>query len=134
MAAVKKVTQTRRRKELKNVDRGQVHTQSSFNNTLDTITDMSGNAISWSSAGSLGFKGSRKGTPFAAQMAADTAAKAAKEHGLRSVEVYVKGPGAGRESAIRALAAADLEITMITDVSPIPHNGCRPPKRRRVEV
>ena len=132
MAAVKKVTQTRRRKELKNVDRGQVHIQSSFNNTLVTITDMSGNAISWSSAGSLGFKGSRKGTPFAAQMAADTAAKAAKEHGLRSVEVYVKGPGAGREAAIRALAAADLEITMITDVSPIPHNGCRPPKRRRV--
>ena len=132
MAAVKKVTQTRRRKELKNVDRGQVHIQSSFNNTLVTITDMSGNAISWSSAGSLGFKGSRKGTPFAAQMAADTAAKAAKEHGLRSVEVYVKGPGAGREAAIRALAAADLEITLITDVSPIPHNGCRPPKRRRV--
>ena len=132
MAAVKKVTQTRRRKELKNVDRGQVHIQSSFNNTLVTITDMSGNAISWSSAGSLGFKGSRKGTPFAAQMAADTAAKAAKEHGLRSVEVYVKGPGAGREAAIRALAAADLEVTMITDVSPIPHNGCRPPKRRRV--
>ena len=132
MAAVKKATQTRRRKELKNVDRGQVHIQSSFNNTLVTITDMSGNAISWSSAGSLGFKGSRKGTPFAAQMAADTAAKAAKEHGLRSVEVYVKGPGAGREAAIRALAAADLEITLITDVSPIPHNGCRPPKRRRV--
>ena len=132
MAAVKKVTQTRRRKELKNVDRGQVHIQSSFNNTLVTITDMSGNAVSWSSAGSLGYKGSRKGTPFAAQMAAETAAKAAKEHGLRSVEVYVKGPGAGRESAIRALAACDLEITLISDVSPIPHNGCRPPKRRRV--
>ena len=132
MAAVKKATQTRRRKELKNVDRGQVHIQSSFNNTLVTITDMSGNAISWSSAGSLGFKGSRNGTPFAAQSAADTAAKIAKEHGLRSVEVYVKGPGAGREAAIRALAAADLEITLITDVSPIPHNGCRPPKRRRV--
>ncbi len=132
MAAVKKVTQTRRRKELKNVDRGQVHIQSSFNNTLVTITDMSGNAISWSSAGSLGFKGSRKGTPFAAQMASETAARAAKEHGLRSVEVYVKGPGAGRESAIRALANCDLEVTMITDVSPIPHNGCRPPKRRRV--
>ena len=122
----------RRRKELKKVDRGQAHIQSSFNNTLVTITDMNGNAISWSSAGSLGFKGSRKGTPFAAQSAADTAARAAKEHGLRSVEVYVKGPGAGRESAIRALAAADLEITMITDVSPIAHNGCRPPKRRRV--
>ena len=132
MAATKKATQTRRRKELKKVDKGQAHIQSSFNNTLVTITDMNGNAISWSSAGSLGFKGSRKGTPFAAQMAADTAAKAAKEHGLRSVEVYVKGPGAGRESAIRALAAADLEVTMITDVSPIPHNGCRPPKRRRV--
>ena len=132
MAATKKATQVRRRKELKKVDKGQAHIQSSFNNTLVTITDMSGNAISWSSAGSLGFKGSRKGTPFAAQMAADTAAKAAKEHGLRSVEVYVKGPGAGRESAIRALAAADLEVTMITDVSPLPHNGCRPPKRRRV--
>lgn len=132
MAAPKKAAQTRRRKELKKVDRGQAHIQSSFNNTLVTITDASGNAISWSSAGSLGFKGSRKGTPFAAQMAADTAARAAKEHGLRSVEVYVKGPGAGREAAIRALAAADLEITLITDVSPIPHNGCRPPKRRRV--
>ena len=132
MAATKKATQVRRRKELKKVDRGQAHIQSSFNNTLVTITDMNGNAISWSSAGSLGFKGSRKGTPFAAQSAADTAARAAKEHGLRSVEVYVKGPGAGRESAIRALAAADLEITMITDVSPIAHNGCRHPKRRRV--
>ena len=132
MAATKKAAQTRRRKELKKVDKGQAHIQSSFNNTLVTITDMNGNTISWSSAGSLNFKGSRKGTPFAAQMAADTAARAAKEHGLRSGEVYVKGPGAGRESAIRALAAADLEITMITDVSPIPHNGCRPPKRRRV--
>ena len=131
-AATKKATATRRRKELKKIDKGQVHIQSSFNNTLVTITDMSGNAISWSSAGSLGFKGSRKGTPFAAQQASETAAKAAKEHGLRSVEVFVKGPGAGRESAIRALSACDLEITMITDVSPIPHNGCRPPKRRRV--
>ena len=131
-AATKKVAQVRRRKELKKVDKGQAHIQSSFNNTLVTITDMNGNAISWSSAGSLGFKGSRKGTPFAAQSAADTAARIAKEHGLRSVEVYVKGPGAGREAAIRALAAADLEITLITDVSPIPHNGCRPPKRRRV--
>ena len=131
-AATEKATATRRRKELKKVDKGQVHIQSSFNNTLVTITDMSGNAISWSSAGSLGFKGSRKGTPFAAQQASETAAKAAKEHGLRSVEVFVKGPGAGRESAIRALSACDLEITMITDVSPIPHNGCRPPKRRRV--
>ncbi len=132
MAATKKVAQVRRRKELKKIDKGQAHIQSSFNNTLVTITDMNGNAISWSSAGSLGFKGSRKGTPFAAQSAADTAARIAKEHGLRSVEVYVKGPGAGREAAIRALAAADLEITLITDVSPIPHNGCRPPKRRRV--
>ena len=106
--------------------------KSSFNNTLVTFTDMQGNAISWSSAGSLGFKGSRKSTPFAAQMAAETAAKAAKEHGLRSVEVFVKGPGSGRESAIRAITNCDIEITMIQDVSPIPHNGCRPPKRRRV--
>ena len=129
---VKKTSAPRKRKELKKVDKGQVHIQSTFNNTLVTITDMSGNAVSWSSAGSLGYKGSRKGTPCAAQMATETAAKAAKEHGLRSVEVYVKGPGAGRESAIRALAACDLEITLISDVSPIPHNGCRPPKRRRV--
>ena len=122
----------KKRKDIKKVDKGQVHIQSSLNNTLVTITDAQGNAISWSSAGSLGFKGSRKSTPFAAQMAAETAAKAAKEHGLRSVEVFVKGPGAGRESAIRALTNCDLEITMIQDVSPIPHNGCRPPKRRRV--
>ena len=128
----KKTSAPRQRKELKKVDKGQVHIQSTFNNTLVTITDANGNAVSWSSAGSLGYKGSRKGTPFAAQMAAETAAKAAKEHGLRSVEVYVKGPGAGRESAIRALSACDLEITLISDVSPIPHNGCRPPKRRRV--
>ncbi len=133
MAAAKKTTTvSRKRKELKKVDKGQVHIQSSFNNTLVTVTDMQGNAISQSSAGALGFKGSRKGTPFAAQMACETAAKAAKEHGLRSVEVYVKGPGAGRESAIRALANCELEITLISDVSPIPHNGCRPPKRRRV--
>ena len=132
MAKTVKKTVRKKRRERKNIEKGQAHIQSSFNNTLVTITDMSGNAISWSRAGSLGFKGSRKGTPFAAQMAADTAAKAAKEHGLRSVEVYVKGPGAGRESAIRALAAAELEVTMITDDSPIPHNGCRPPKRRRV--
>ena len=128
----KKSSAPRKRKELKKVDKGQVQIQSTFNNTLVPITDMSGNAISWSSAGSLGYKGSRKGTPFAAQMAAETAANAAKEHGLRSVEVYVKGPGAGRESAIRALAACELEVTLISDVSPIPHNGCRPPKRRRV--
>ncbi len=131
--ATKKTTATtRKRKELKKVDKGQVHIQSSFNNTLVTVTDMQGNAISQSSAGALGFKGSRKGTPFAAQMACETAAKAAKEHGLRTVEVYVKGPGAGRESAIRALSNCELEITLISDVSPIPHNGCRPPKRRRV--
>ncbi|MBD5636327.1 MAG: 30S ribosomal protein S11 [Clostridia bacterium] len=132
MAEKKKTVQRGKRRELKKVDRGQVHIQSTFNNTIVTITDMSGNAISWSSAGSLNFKGSRKGTPFAAQMAAETAAKAAKEHGLRYVEVYVKGPGAGRESAIRALANCDLEVTLISDVSPVAHNGCRPPKRRRV--
>ncbi len=132
MAEKKKTVQRGKRRELKKVDRGQVHIQSTFNNTNVTITDMSGNAISWSSAGSLNFKGSRKGTPFAAQMAAETAAKAAKEHGLRYVEVYVKGPGAGRESAIRALANCDLEVTLISDVSPVAHNGCRPPKRRRV--
>lgn len=133
MAATKKTTTvSRKRKELKKIDKGQVHIQSSFNNTLVTVTDMQGNAISQSSAGALGFKGSRKGTPYAAQMATETATKAAKEHGLRSVEVYVKGPGAGRESAIRAIAACDVEITLIADVSPIPHNGCRPPKRRRV--
>ncbi|MDE6410939.1 MAG: 30S ribosomal protein S11 [Clostridia bacterium] len=132
MAEKKKTVQRGKRRELKKVDRGQVHIQSTFNNTIVTITDMSGNAISWSSAGALNFKGSRKGTPFAAQMAAETAAKAAKEHGLRYVEVYVKGPGAGRESAIRALANCDLEVTLISDVSPVAHNGCRPPKRRRV--
>ena len=132
MAAQKKQTTTRKRRELKKVDRGQVHIQSSFNNTLVTVTDMNGNALSWSSAGSLGFKGSRKGTPFAAQQATETAVKAAKEHGLRSAEVYVKGPGSGRESAIRALEVVGLDVTSITDVSPIPHNGCRPPKRRRV--
>ena len=128
----KKQTVSRKRRELKKVDRGQVHIQSSFNNTLVTVTDLQGNALSWSSAGSLGFKGSRKGTPYAAQQATETAVKAAKEHGLRYAEVYVKGPGSGRESAIRAIGACDVEITMITDVSPIPHNGCRPPKRRRV--
>ena len=132
MAATVNKKVTKKRKDARKVDKGQVHIQASFNNTLVTITDMSGNAISWSSAGSLGFKGSRKGTPFAAQMAAETAAKAAKEHGLRFVEVYVKGPGAGRESAIRALANCDMEVTLISDVSPIPHNGCRPPKKRRV--
>ncbi len=132
MADKRRTVSRGKKREIKKIDKGQVHIQSTFNNTLVTITDMSGNAISWSSAGSLGFKGSRKGTPFAAQMATETAAKAAKEHGLRSVEVYVKGPGAGRESAIRALANCELQVTLISDVSPIPHNGCRPPKRRRV--
>ena len=122
----------RRRIEKKNIERGAVHICSSFNNTIVTITDVAGNAISWASAGGMGFRGSKKSTPFAAQTAAETAAKAAMEHGLRSVEVYVKGPGAGREAAIRSLQAAGLEVTMIKDVTPIPHNGCRPPKRRRV--
>ena len=120
------------KKVKKNIERGQAHIQSSFNNTIVTITDMSGNALSWASSGGLGFKGSRKSTPFASQMAAEEAAKAAMEHGLKSVEVLVKGPGSGREAAIRALKAAGLEITLIRDVTPIPHNGCRPPKRRRV--
>mgnify|MGYP002622462052 CR=1 FL=1 len=127
----KKVT-SRKRREKKNIERGQAHIRSSFNNTLVTITDLNGNAISWASAGGCGFRGSRKSTPFAAQMAAEQAAKASMEHGMRVVEVYVKGPGAGRESAIRSLQAAGLEINMIKDVTPIPHNGCRPPKRRRV--
>ncbi|MBO4562313.1 MAG: 30S ribosomal protein S11 [Clostridia bacterium] len=127
----KKIT-TRKRREKKNIERGQAHIRSSFNNTLVTITDLNGNAISWASAGGCGFRGSRKSTPFAAQMAAEQAAKASMEHGMRVVEVYVKGPGAGRESAIRSLQAAGLEINMIKDVTPIPHNGCRPPKRRRV--
>jgi len=132
MATAKKGTTRKKRKERKNIERGQAHIQASFNNTLVTLTDQSGNAISWSSAGSLGFKGSRKSTPFAAQMASEAAAKAAIEHGLKNVEVYVKGPGSGREAAIRALQTAGLEITMIKDITPIPHNGCRPPKRRRV--
>ncbi len=123
---------SRKRKELKKVDKGQVHIQSSFNNTIVTVTDMNGNAIAHSSAGSLGYRGSRKSTPFAAQQAAEVAVKAAMEHGLRSAEVYVKGPGQGRESAIRALGVCGVEVTLIQDVSPIPHNGCRPPKRRRV--
>ncbi|MGL5150332.1 MAG: 30S ribosomal protein S11 [Clostridium sp.] len=130
--AAQKVKKTRRRKERKNVERGAAHIKSTFNNSIVTLTDAAGNALSWSSAGALGFKGSRKSTPFAAQMAAETAAKAAMEHGLKSVEVYVKGPGAGREAAIRSLQAAGLEVTLIKDVTPIPHNGCRPPKRRRV--
>ena len=128
----KKVIRKRQRKVKKNIERGQAHIQSSFNNTIVTITDMSGNALSWASSGGLGFKGSRKSTPFASQMAAEEAAKAAMEHGLKSVEVLVNGPGSGREAAIRALQAAGLEITLIRDVTPIPHNGCRPPKKRRV--
>ncbi|WP_296140723.1 30S ribosomal protein S11 [uncultured Anaerococcus sp.] len=124
--------QTSRRRVKKNVERGQAHINSTFNNTMVTITDMQGNALSWASAGQLGFRGSRKSTPFAAQEAAETAAKKAIDHGLKTVEVYVKGPGSGRESAIRSLQAAGLEVTMIKDVTPIPHNGCRPPKRRRV--
>ncbi|SFB20037.1 30S ribosomal protein S11 [Clostridium frigidicarnis] len=130
--AAQKVKKTRRRKERKNVEHGAAHIQSTFNNSIVTLTDTAGNALSWASAGGLGFKGSRKSTPFAAQMAAETAAKAAMEHGLKSVEVYVKGPGSGREAAIRSLQAAGLEVTLIKDVTPIPHNGCRPPKRRRV--
>ena len=128
----KAVKRVRRRREKKNIERGAAHIKSTFNNTIVTITDVAGNAISWASAGGLGFRGSRKSTPFAAQMAAETAANAAMEHGLKYVEVYVKGPGSGREAAIRALQVAGLEVNMIKDVTPIPHNGCRPPKRRRV--
>jgi small subunit ribosomal protein S11 len=123
---------TRKKRERKNIERGAAHIRSTFNNTIVTITDTAGNALSWASAGGLGFRGSKKSTPFAAQMAAETASKAAMEHGLKTVEVYVKGPGAGREAAIRALQAAGLEVSLIKDVTPIPHNGCRPPKRRRV--
>lgn len=125
------VARTRRR-DRKNVERGHAHIRSSFNNTIITITDPVGNVISWSSSGSQGMKGSRKGTPFAAQLAAETAARKAVEHGMKTVEVYVRGPGSGRESAIRALATGGLDIVLIKDVTPIPHNGCRPPKRRRV--
>ncbi|MDD3840352.1 MAG: 30S ribosomal protein S11 [Clostridia bacterium] len=121
-----------RRREKKNIERGAAHIRSTFNNTIVTISDEAGNALSWASAGGLGFRGSRKSTPFAAQMAAETAAKGAMEHGLKTVKVYVKGPGGGREAAIRALQAAGLEVSLIKDVTPIPHNGCRPPKRRRV--
>ena len=126
---VKKVTKKRVRK---NVERGQAHIQSSFNNTIVTLTDAEGNALSWASAGGLGLKGSRKSTPYAAQMAAETATKAAIVHGLKSVDVFVKGPGSGREAAIRALSANGLQVISISDVTPVPHNGCRPPKRRRV--
>ncbi|HEY5998854.1 MAG TPA: 30S ribosomal protein S11 [bacterium] len=123
---------TRKKKEKKNVPTGVAHVQSTFNNTIITITDLEGRVVSWSSAGSMGFKGSRKGTPFAAQVAGEDTARKAKEHGVRRVEVYVKGPGSGREAAIRSLQAAGLQISIIKDVTPIPHNGCRPPKRRRV--
>ena len=122
----------KRRKDKKNILKGAVHIRSSFNNTIVTITDLNGNAVSWATAGGMGFKGSKKSTPFAAQMAAEQAAKAAMEHGMRIVEVYVKGPGQGREAAIRALQTAGMEVSMIKDVTPIPHNGFRPPKRRRV--
>ena len=128
--ATKKVIKKRRDK--KNIEKGAAHIRATFNNTIVTITDVAGNAVSWASAGELGFKGSRKSTPFAAQSAAETAAKTAMEHGMKTVEVYVKGPGPGREAAIRALQAAGLDISLIKDVTPIPHNGCRPPKRRRV--
>ncbi|MFB3926040.1 MAG: 30S ribosomal protein S11 [Syntrophales bacterium] len=121
-----------KKREKKNISEGIAHIQSTFNNTIVTITDLSGNVIAWSSSGSQGFKGSRKGTPFAAQMAAEGAVKKAMEHGLRNVQVYVKGPGSGRESALRSLQTAGLNISIIRDVTPIPHNGCRPPKRRRV--
>ena len=123
---------TRKRRERTNIEKDSAHIRSSFNNTIVTITDTNGNALSWASAGEMGFRGSRKSTPYAAQTAAETAAKAAMEHGLKTVEVFVKGPGQGRESAIRALQTAGLEIVSIKDVTPIPHNGCRPPKRRRV--
>ena len=129
--AVKKAVRTKK-KVSKNVVAGVAHIKSTFNNTLVTISDLNGNVISWASAGGLGFSGSRKSTPFAAQMAAETATKAAMDHGMKTVEVYVKGPGAGREAAIRALQATGLEVNSIKDVTPIPHNGCRPPKRRRV--
>jgi small subunit ribosomal protein S11 len=132
MAAQQKKVVTKKRRERKNIERGAAHIRSSFNNTIVTITDTKGNAIAWASAGELGYRGSRKSTPYAAQMASETAAKAAMEHGLKSVEVLCKGTRSGREAAIRALQVAGLEISLIKDVTPIPHNGCRPPKRRRV--
>ena len=132
MAATKGKKITKKRREKKNIEKGAAHIRSTYNNTIGTLTDVNGNAISWASAGEMGFKGSKKSTPFAAQTAAETAAKLAVDQGLKTVEVFVKGPGQGRESAIRALQTAGLEITLIKDVTPIPHNGCRPPKRRRV--
>ena len=131
-AAAKKGAVRTKKRERKNIERGAAHIQSTFNNTIVTITDTQGNTVSWASSGGLNFRGSRKSTPFAAQSAAETAAKVAMEHGMKTVAVYVKGPGAGREAAIRALQATGLEVTMIKDVTPIPHNGCRPPKRRRI--
>ena len=128
----KKAAGSRKRRERKMVERGSAHIQSTFNNTIVTITDTQGNAVSWASAGEMGFRGSKKSTPFAAQTSAEVAAKAAIEHGMKTVEVFVKGPGQGREAAIRALQTAGLDVTLIKDVTPIPHNGCRPPKRRRV--
>jgi small subunit ribosomal protein S11 len=130
--AKQRKTNTRKRRVKKNIDSGIAHIRSTFNNTIVTITDTHGNAVSWASSGNLGLKGSRKSTPFAAQMAAETAGKTAMEHGMKTLEVTVKGPGAGREAAIRALQAVGLEVTAIRDVTPVPHNGCRPPKRRRV--
>ena len=130
--AVKKAAVRPKKRERKNIDKGQAHIHATFNNTIVTITDTQGNAISWASAGEMGMRGSRKGTPFAAQMASEEAAKKAVDHGMKTVEVFVNGPGSGRESAVRALATAGLEVTMIKDVTPVPHNGCRPPKRRRV--
>ena len=132
MAKVQRRSTGGKRKVKKNVEHGQAHIQSSFNNTIVTLTDAKGNALSWASAGGLGFRGSMKSTPYAAQMAAETATKAALIHGLKTVEVYVKGPGSGREAAIRALSASGLQVVSIEDVTPVPHNGCRPPKRRRV--
>lgn len=128
MATVK----SKRKKVTRKVEKGQVHIKSSFNNTLVTFTDLSGNVLAWSSAGKLGFKGSKKSTPFAAQQSVEDAAKVAKEYGIKSVEVYVKGPGSGRESAIRSIQTADIDVTLIKDVSPVAHNGCRPPKARRI--
>ena len=132
MASTNKKVVSKKRRERKNIERGSAHIRSTYNNTIITLTDVKGNALSWASAGELGYRGSRKSTPYAAQMAAEAAAKAAMEHGLKYVEVFVKGPGQGREAAIRALQVAGLEVTMIKDVTPIPHNGCRPPKRRRI--
>jgi small subunit ribosomal protein S11 len=132
MAKDRKGKSSRKKKEKKNIPAGVAHVQSTFNNTIITITDLEGQVICWSSSGTMGFKGSRKGTPFAAQVAGEDSARKAKEHGVKRVEVYVKGPGSGREAAIRSLQAAGLQISLIKDVTPIPHNGCRPPKRRRV--